>query len=330
MRVGGSQPAISVVMPLYNKERDVARAIRSALAQTFTDFELIVVNDGSTDLSVEAVATFNDPRIQLVHQENKGVSEARNRGVSEARAELVAFLDADDEWLPEFLATVWHLSICQPDSAAFATGYLLREPVGRTRPARVRGLSPGFTEGVLEDYFSVAAISDPPLCSSAVTVKREALQCIGGFPTGIRSGEDLLTWARLAVRYPIAYSVEPLAIFWMPGYVTDRPGRFAEQRDGVGDGLIELLSVIDNNRLKSLRVYVALWYRMRSVIALQLGRRLEALRNAVRSMKYGGWNSRLMMVGLLALAPCPNPGKILLGLRRMRDNFLLDRQVGEG
>ena len=80
MRVEGSQPAISVVMPLYNKERDVARAIRSALAQTFTDYELIVVNDGSTDRSVDAVTTFNDPRIRLVHQDNQGVSGARNRG----------------------------------------------------------------------------------------------------------------------------------------------------------------------------------------------------------------------------------------------------------
>lgn len=330
MRVGGPQPAISVVMPLYNKEREVARAIRSALAQTFTDYELIVVNDGSTDRSVDAVATFNDDRIRLVHQNNQGVSAARNRGVSETRAKLVAFLDADDEWLPQFLATVWRLSNGQPDSAVFATGYLLREPGGRTRLAVLHGLSTGFTEGTLEDYFAVAAASDPPLFSSAIAVRREALQSVGGFPTGIRSGEDLLTWARLAARYPIVYSVEPLAIFWMPGYVTDRPGRFIDQRDAVGDGLIDLLSVVDGNHRKSLRAYVALWYRMRSVIALQLGRRLEALRNAVRSMKYGGWNSRLMMVGLLALAPCPSPGKILSGLRRMRDNFLLDRQVREG
>lgn len=330
MRVGGSQPSISVVMPLYNKEREVARAIRSVLAQTFLDHELMIVNDGSTDRSVEAVAVFNDPRIRLVHQENQGVSGARNRGVSEAQAELVAFLDADDEWMPEFLATVWRLSKSQPDSAVFATGYLLGEQGGKTRPARVRRLSPGFTEGVLEDYFAVAAVSDPPLWSSAIAVRREALQSVGGFPTGIRSGEDLLTWARLAVRYPIAYSVEPLAVFWFPGYVTDRPGRFVEQRDDVGDGFIDLLSGIDGGRRKSLRAYIALWYRMRSVIALQLGRRLDALRNAVRSMEYGGLNGRLVAVALLALAPYPRPGHIFMGLRRMRDNVLLNRQEGKG
>ena len=96
-------PKVSIVIPLYNKEKYIARAINSILAQTLSDCEIVVVDDGSTDKSADIVRSFDDSRIHLIQQANAGVSVARNKGIKESKAELVAFLDADDEWMPQFL-----------------------------------------------------------------------------------------------------------------------------------------------------------------------------------------------------------------------------------
>src|SRR5690554_5521626 len=93
----------SVVIPLYNKELSISNTIQSVLDQTFQNFEIVIVNDGSTDNSVKEVEKFDDKRIRLIHQENQGVSAARNRGIKEARYEWIAFLDGDDLWEKEHL-----------------------------------------------------------------------------------------------------------------------------------------------------------------------------------------------------------------------------------
>ena len=99
-------PAISIIMPLYNKAAQVLDTVASVAAQTVSDWELVIVDDGSTDDGPALVRALGDARIRMVSQTNAGVSAARNRGVELARADLVTFLDADDLWFPEFLATV--------------------------------------------------------------------------------------------------------------------------------------------------------------------------------------------------------------------------------
>ena len=114
---------ISVVIPLYNKEHQIAETLRSVLEQTFQDFEVVIVDDGSTDKSSEEALKIRDPRIRFVRQENAGVSAARNRGIEEARFDLIAFLDADDRWKPEYLQTQYDLFQKYPQCGVFACNY---------------------------------------------------------------------------------------------------------------------------------------------------------------------------------------------------------------
>lgn len=303
-------------MPLYNKECDVLRAVNSVLAQTFADFELIVVNDGSTDRSAEVVSGITDPRIHLIEQANAGVSTARNRGIAAARADLIAFLDADDEWLPDFLATILRLRELFPECKVFATRYFLCYTGQEERAAIVNVDEPGFQEGTLNNYFRVAAHSDPPLCSSAVAVDKVAIQEIGGFPVGVIAGEDLLTWARLAARCDIAYSTLPRARFHAPMEMSDRPPRIPQQPDRVAQGLAELLGIVPLEKHQSLKKYLALWHRMRAVVYIKLNRGADARQEIRNACGYIGMNSRLRVLEALSRLPGTMPSRIQILLSR--------------
>ena len=125
------KPQVSIAITLYQKGATIARAIQSALGQTMPDFEIVVVDDGSTDGGPEAAAGIKDPRLRLVRQENRGVGGARNRCLMECRADLLAFLDADDEYQPDFLETVLDLHKRHPEAGMFCTSF---EPTQRTIP----------------------------------------------------------------------------------------------------------------------------------------------------------------------------------------------------
>jgi glycosyltransferase involved in cell wall biosynthesis len=196
---------ISVVIPLYNKRPYIMRAISSVLSQTHPANEILVVDDGSTDGSREVVLEFKDSRIRLITQPNRGVSAARNRGVEAASNPLVAFLDADDEWLPCFLGTIARLAKNHPECGAFATAYDIKEVWGVTTSPRFNGIPPLPWEGVIDNFFCAVQVH-PPFCSSTVCVQKTVLTEVGMFPIGERLGEDLDTWCRIALAYPIAFS----------------------------------------------------------------------------------------------------------------------------
>lgn len=299
-------PRVSVVMPLFNKEKEVARAISAVLAQSMPDFDLIVVDDGSTDSGPEIVRGYRDPRIRLVSQANAGVSAARNRGIELARAGLIAFLDADDEWRPVFLMTVLDLALKYPECAVFATSYYIANTKTGTRRAVLRGLPPNFEEGILQRYFQVASQSDPPLWSSAIAVRCAAIHAIGGFPIGVATGEDLLTWAKLAVEYKIAYSIAPLATFWEPEGVASRPGRVPAVPDRVGEELAQLIDRRGLAAAAGLTGYVAHWHRMRGVIFLRLADSRSARAELRKAMQLAGVRGKLPMLFLISLLPGPS------------------------
>lgn len=318
--MGTETPVVSVVMPLYNKEREVERALLSALAQTVRDFELIVVNDGSTDKSAVVARAINDARIRIIDQENAGVSAARNRGIKEARADIIAFLDADDEWMPDFLETILRLQRTYPLCSVFATGYLICRRDGLRSNARIRGLPAGFREGILADYFLVAAQSDPPLWTSAVAVTKDAINSVGGFPEGVSTGEDLLTWAKLASRYLIAYSASPGAFFWEPTAISDRPGRIPKQPDEVGEGLVLIMQNSLSVSTKGIREYLSLWNKMRGIIFILHGRHRNALSEFKKAICYAP-SIKLYLLCALAMMPTAFVTGVLTTARNLRMAF---------
>ena len=206
-------PTVTVVIPLYNKVREVERAVRSVLRQTERDFTLIVVDDGSTDGSVEKVLAIPDGRITVLRQENRGVSSARNRGIAQAQTEFVAFLDADDEWLPDFLSETLALARSHPKALICATAYAMMTPEGDLVRPRLVGIPDNPEGGILRDFFASAYHGDCPLCASNVLVRKEAFVRVGGFPEGEKIGEDWDMWARIALEGQIAYVPRISAVY---------------------------------------------------------------------------------------------------------------------
>lgn len=198
---------VSVVIPAYNAEKHIHRSLESVLTQTYSEFEVVVVNDGSVDQTSDVVRAYTDPRIRLVEQPNAGVSAARNRGVEVARGDWIAFIDSDDRWEPRFLETVVSTARKFPGVVAVFTNF--RDSVsGRLMIPEQHG-----EPRVLESYFSFLLRNRQGMGSSCVLVDRETLSRIGGFPIGVTHGEDLDTWARLAWSGLIAYVPDPLAIY---------------------------------------------------------------------------------------------------------------------
>lgn len=199
--------SVSVIIPLYNKAGSIRRAIESVLAQTISDFELLVVDDGSTDGGAELAAAATDVRVRIIKQPNAGVSAARNRGVSEARSDLVAFLDADDTWEPRFLEATLDAQSRYPVAVAWFSDFLEVGPektvptIGAWGKARVIRDYP--------DWF--VRHRGNGLFSSSSLVRKDALEACGGFPEGVRNGEDTDTWFRLAWQGPVVYVGEALA-----------------------------------------------------------------------------------------------------------------------
>jgi Glycosyltransferases involved in cell wall biogenesis len=296
---------ISIVIPLYNKEKQIQNTLKSVFNQTFQDFEIVIVNDGSTDHSVEVVKQINNSRIRLIEQTNQGVSAARNTGIKEAKYDYIALVDADDEWKPTYLETQLDLINSFPECSVFACAYEFRR--GEKTIQLILNRIPFEGEkGILSNYFEVASCSHPPLWTSAVVAKKEAFLSIGGFPVGIKSGEDLLTWARLAVKYKIAYSLKNLAVFI--GVPSDpgksKPMERYNEKDEVLIGLTELYDMLSDSIMKNhLKQYIFRWYKIQCVILLQIKKRKDCIRKAFEAIFKGGSLFIFFPISILAFLP---------------------------
>lgn len=196
---------ISVVIPLYNKSAEISRALHSVMAQSLCPREIIVVDDGSTDDSAEKVKAFNSPQLRLISQENKGVSVARNVGLKAAMSHWVAFLDGDDIWCADFLATIAELIKRYPCCGAYGTSFFVEQ-----NNERVAANTP--TEEGLVDFFA-EAMHHYVLIPSATVVNRNLVLNLGGFPEGMRLGEDQYLWTKIARVAKVAFSPKKMVIY---------------------------------------------------------------------------------------------------------------------
>ncbi|WP_136666871.1 glycosyltransferase family A protein [Flavobacterium sp. H122] len=195
-------PIFSVIIPLYNKEKFIEATLKSVLAQTYIDFEIIIVNDGSTDYSIQKVNQIKDSRIKIYHQENKGAASARNQGIEKAVGELIAFLDADDIWFDNHLEELYKLYIDFPECSLFASRYNILLSKEKTYIPEYKKIKNTY-RGVVFNYF-VSSEYYPVATSSSIAIKKDIFDKIGYFKTYISSGQDTDMWIRIALKYKIA------------------------------------------------------------------------------------------------------------------------------
>ena len=200
-------PFFSVVIPLYNKERFVANTLKSLLQQTFSDFEVLIVNDGSTDRSESVALSFNDHRIRYFVQENQGVSAARNVGIANASAHYIAFLDADDFWHSDFLETMHYRILQLPEFHVFASAIEIETSKTIFKPDYSIAKSGDFE---IVDYFE-ASLKESAIWTSSAVFHKGVFEKTGGFDPVIRSGEDIDLWIRIGMLYPVVFSWKIIA-----------------------------------------------------------------------------------------------------------------------
>lgn len=213
----------SIIIPLYNKAPYIEKALRSIQAQTFREFEVIVIDDGSTDnswiLTRNLFQEFENDHVlspplggfRGASQKNAGVSTARNNGIKLAKYPYICFLDADDWWAPTFLAEMKQLIEGFPEAGIYGTSYY-KVKDGVIKSANI-GVEKDFERGLINYYQVYAKTLWMPLWTGAVCVPKVVFDNIAGFKSNLRLGEDFDLWVRIASNHPVAFLNKPLAYY---------------------------------------------------------------------------------------------------------------------
>ena len=251
----------SVIIPVYNKAAYLDRCLRSVAEQTCRDFELIVVDDGSTDNPGEIIRNcdLQELAFRMIVQENGGVSTARNNGVIAAKHDFIAFLDADDWWEPGYLASMKELIESCPEAGIFGSNYFIVKN-GINRKAAV-AVNPGFSSGLIDYFATYAANLTMPLWTGAVVVRKSLFMEENGFRPYLKLGEDFDLWVRIALKHSVAFLNIPLSHYNQDSAPAGRAvGRLHDPSGHVLWNLGYLAEEEQNNRtlkqlLDNLRVY---------------------------------------------------------------------------
>ena len=195
-----SFPYFSVVISLYNKEKYISDTLKSVLDQTLKDFEVIIVNDGSTDNGLNIVQTFNDERIKIINQENQGVSVARNNGVKKAKGNFIVFLDADDLLRKNHLETLYNLKSDFNDAKIFCTSYCIKYSESSLKIAKFYGLDHNY-RGYIYNYFKNSFLNEILRLGNSSIDKNIFKDNDVLFDTDMKSIQDTDLWVRLGLKY---------------------------------------------------------------------------------------------------------------------------------
>lgn len=258
----------SVIVPLYNKAAYVEKALQSVLSQTYNDWELIVVDDGSKDDSFEVAEKYlkenGNDRCHLIHQENAGVSTARNNGVAASHGDYVCFLDADDWWSSGFLEEMDGLISKYPDAGIYGISYYIVKN-GKNKVAPI-AFDDGFERGYI-DYLKVyTRYLCMPLTSITVAIPRKIFDKTGGFKPQLKLGEDFDLWLRIALKYKVAMVNKPLAYYNQDVPVAVRATRnlhkpenteyiLYSQYESENEGNSDLKALLDKKRVETMLGY---------------------------------------------------------------------------
>ena len=288
-------PIISIIIPLYNGEKYISRTINSVLNQSFNDFEIIVVNDGSTDDGCNRVNDFSNPKITLVHQKNSGVSAARNKGIEIGKGEYFAFLDADDEWDEFFLEKLIHLTKKYPNAGIYTSGYRMVFPSGsNVEITLIEKLNKKETL-LVSDYFHKAN-GGAFIQTSGVMIPRNVIKDLGPFIVGKQWGEDVEMWARIGLKYDIAYNTNILFTYHQT--IIDKKPRLSEFPK-YQLHLLMLENQIKSNtnivQLDQVKNYIATQY-LRSIQWFVLNANKEVTLGFIKNNNINHWNPLLSYI----------------------------------
>ncbi len=256
-------PKFSVIISVYNKANFIQKTIKSVLDQTEDDYEIIIVNDASTDNSEGVIQSLHNPKIKYhCFKQNKGAASARNKGIELATGKYLAFLDGDDLWDNTYLSEIETLITSFPDHKVFAAAVTIQEHDGK-RNSRYSFLNPDKEEHLSLNYFE-SSIKNTILTSSSTVVEKSVFAHTGAYDTSIKSGQDTDLWIRIGLEHRVAFSTKelvtytfaPSSLYQSVKTVKDKPN-FATYEHLEKDNLA-LKKFLDINRF-SLAIRAKVW-----------------------------------------------------------------------
>ena len=201
----------SIIIPLYNKSHTIKRALKSIINQTYKNFEIIIVDDGSTDNGIEIVNKFtSDVRIKILKHKNQGVSIARNNGVKNSLYEYIAFLDADDEWEPKYLETIFGVIKIYPECGMICCARYIKDEINKKKKL----IMPNKYKG---RFIEINYFENPHVFShtSSTVVEKKTFIKVGGFPEAMKKNEDFALFFSIALNKSTIYCGFPLSYYYI-------------------------------------------------------------------------------------------------------------------